>query len=239
VGKVVNKSDIENMLKDRVNLKNEITKQIAIHYLKKKKPIKSTVKLQGKTLLMFENALTYLKQLLKVDLGITPFTVHSLEEQYKRWVELEINGKKTKVCIGGKIDRVDRINGQVRVLDYKTGNVDSLDFKHLEHLFDGTIKKPKKEILQALIYSWGLSHSLNNETIQPAIYSLRNLFKESFSPNISQNRKDILFEDVKEDFEENLMQLLRIIYSEENCFEQTEHLDKCKYCAYSGICRRF
>ena len=239
VGKVVNKTDLENMLKDRVNLEHEITKQIAIHYLKKKKPIKGPVKLQGKTLLIFENALTYLKQLLKVDLSITPFTIISLEEKYKRWLEMNLNGNKTSICIGGKIDRVDRINGQVRVLDYKTGNVDSLDFKNLEDLFDGSIKKPKKEILQALIYSWGLSHNLKDDGIQPAIYSLRNLFKDNFSPNISQSKKAILFEDVKEAFEVNLKQLVAEIYSEQNTFEQTEHLDKCKYCAYSGICRRF
>lgn len=239
VGKVVNKSDLENMLKDRVRLENEITLQIAIHYLKKKKPIKGPVKLQGKTLLIFENAITYLKQLLRIDLSIAPFTVVSLEEKYKRWIETNINGVKTSICIGGKIDRVDQVDGQVRVLDYKTGNVDSLGFSKIEDLFDGTIKKPKKEILQALIYSWGLAENLKNEAIQPVIYSLRNLFAKDFSPNIKWNKKDVLFENVKEDFDLNLKQLVAEIYSEQNAFTQTEHIEKCQYCPYSGICRRF
>ncbi len=239
VGKVVNKTDLENMLKDRVRLENEITKQIAFHYLKKKKPIKGPVKLQGKTLLIFENAITYLKQLLRVDLSIAPFTIISLEEKYKRWVELNLNGVKTSVCIGGKIDRVDQIDGQIRVLDYKTGNVDSLGFSRMEDLFDGEIKKPKKEILQALIYSWGLSENLSNDAIQPAIYSLRSLFADNFSPNIKQNKKDVLFGELKEDFELNLKQLVAKIYSEQNNFSQTEHIEKCQYCPYSGICRRF
>jgi len=239
VGKVVNKTDLENMLKDRVRLENEITRQIAFHYLKKKKSIKGPVKLQGKTLLIFENAITYLKQLLRVDLSIAPFTIISLEEKYKRWVELNLNGIKTLVCIGGKIDRVDQIDGQIRVLDYKTGNVDSLGFSKMEDLFDGEIKKPKKEILQALIYSWGLSENLSNDAIQPAIYSLRSLFADNFSPNIKQNKKDVLFGELKEDFELSLKQLVAEIYSEQNTFSQTEHIEKCQYCPYSGICRRF
>jgi ATP-dependent helicase/DNAse subunit B len=239
IGKVVNKIDLENMLKDRVHMENEVTQQIAIHYLKKKKPIKGPIKLQGKTLLIFENAIIYLKGLLKVDLAIAPFTIVSLEEKYKRWIKLNIDAKETQICIGGKIDRVDKINGQVRVLDYKTGNVKGLGFNNVEDLFDKTIKEPKKEILQALIYCWGLSRSLENSAVLPAIYSLRDLFKDNFSPNIKLNKKDMLFDDVKDDFEDNLKQLVAEIYSEQNVFVQTEHVDKCKYCAYRGICKRF
>jgi CRISPR/Cas system-associated exonuclease Cas4 (RecB family) len=239
VGKVVEKVHLEAILKDRVWLENEITKQIAIHYLKKKPPIKGKVKLQGKTLLIFENAITYLKQLLRVDLQIAPFTIVSLEEHYKRWIQLDINGEEAEICIGGKIDRVDQINGEVRVLDYKTGNVKGLGFNKIEDLFDKEIKDPKKEILQALIYSWGLSENIKNDAIQPAIYSLRDLFKENFSPNITFNKNDVLFDKVKDDFESNLKLLVAEIYSEQNSFSQTEHVDKCKYCPYRGICRRF
>lgn len=239
VGKVVGKTHLENMLKDRVRMENLLTEQIAIHYMKKDKPITGPIKLQGKTLLIFENAITYLKQLLRFDLSIAPFTIISLEEKYKRWVDIELNGVKTSVCIGGKIDRVDRVEGQIRVLDYKTGNVDSLGFKDVEDLFDSSIKKQKKEILQALIYSWGLSAILNDEAIQPVIYSLKSLFNKDFSPKLKWNKKDFLFGDVKEDFEINLKQLVQEIYSEQACFAQTEHIDKCQYCPYNGICRRF
>ena len=127
VGKVVEKVHLENIQKDRVWLENEVTKQIAIHYLKKKPPIKSPVKLQGKTLLIFENAITYIRQLLKVDRELAPFTVVSLEQNYKRWIDA---GDK-KICVGGKIDRIDRVGGVTRVLDYKTGNVKSITFKEL------------------------------------------------------------------------------------------------------------
>ncbi|MEN8117847.1 MAG: PD-(D/E)XK nuclease family protein [Bacteroidota bacterium] len=238
-GKVINKTDIENILKDKVMLVNEITKQIAVHYLKKKKPIKDPVKPQGKTVLIFENILTYLKQLLRVDIANAPFTVESLEVQYKSRLKTDINGKKNSICIGGKIDRVDRVEGVTRVLDYKTGNVESQSFKQVDELFERDAKKPKKEILQALIYSWALGETTSETDIQPAIYGLRNLFSDKFSPDITWNKNKVLFEDVKDEFIGQLEGLVSEIFSEQNIFKQTEHQDKCRYCPYSNICRRF
>ncbi len=234
VGKVVEKSHLENMQKDRVWMENEVTRQIAIHYLKKKPPIKGTVKLQGKTLLIFENAKTYIKQLLKIDSELAPFTVVSLEESYKRWIKA---GDKN-ICVGGKIDRIDRIDGVTRVLDYKTGNVKSTTFKEIGELFERDTKDPKKEILQALIYSWGLADK-NKQEIQAAIYALRSLFSENFSAEVKRNYKAFFFDEIEEDFETEMKGLLTEIYSEENIFKQTEHDKKCEYCAYRGVCRRY
>ena len=234
VGKVVEKTHLENMQKDRVCLENEVTKQIAIHYLKKKPPIKNQVKLHGKTLLIFENAITYIKQLLKVDRELAPFTIVSLEQNYKRWISVGDN----KICVGGKIDRIDRIGGVTRVLDYKTGNVKSILFKELGELFERDAKDAKKEILQALIYSWGLANDTNKNEIQAAIYALRSLFSDNFSSLVKQNYKEFFFDEIEEEFENELKSLLNEIYSEENVFRQTEHDKKCEYCAYRSICRR-
>ncbi|HYQ58896.1 MAG TPA: PD-(D/E)XK nuclease family protein [Draconibacterium sp.] len=235
VGRVVEESNIEQVLKDRVWIENEITKQIAIHYLNKKPPFRNKIKLDGKTLLIFENAITYIKQLLKVDMEQTPFTVVSLEQKYKR--EIVVNGKT--IGVGGKIDRVDYKEGITRVLDYKTGNVKAKGFKTIEELFVRDAKEPKKEILQALIYSWGLAYEEYPETIQAAIYDLRGLFSENFSAAVKRNYKTFFFAEIAEEFEAELTALLAEIYSEDNEFIQTEHAKKCEYCAYRGICRRF
>jgi ATP-dependent helicase/DNAse subunit B len=212
-----------------------VTKQIAIHYLKKKLPLKGEIKLEGKTLLIFENAITYLRQLLKIDKEMAPFTVVSLEQRYKRW----INAGENKICVGGMIDRVDRADGITRVLDYKTGNVKTTRFSKVEDLFVRDAKDPKKEILQALIYSWGLATETNAAEIQAAIYPLRSLFSENFTAAVKMNYKDFFFDEVAEEFEEELAGLVAEIFSEDNEFAQTEHDKKCEYCAYRGICRRF
>lgn len=238
-GKVCSKSDIEGIQKNKVFIANEITNQIITHYFKEKINSRKKVFLEGKTLLIFENIKTYLNQLLKVDKDIAPFTLISLEKKYQTSFNINLNGHSTTFYIGGKIDRVDQINGTTRVLDYKTGNVKGFSFKAIEDLFERDEKDPKKEILQALIYTWALSEETNNSNIQPAIYSLRKLFEKDFSPNVKWDKNDFSFRELEEELVANLKELVKEIYSTENTFRQTLHSDKCKYCAYKKICQRF
>jgi CRISPR/Cas system-associated exonuclease Cas4 (RecB family) len=239
VSKVINRSDIENIQKNKVLIENEIRKKIAKNYFKQKEEDTKKVILEGKTLLIYENIKTYLNQLLQVDMDLTPFTLISLEEKYKTTLEVDINGIKTNINIGGKIDRVDRVNGKIRVLDYKTGYVKSTSFKAVDELFKRDVKDPKKEVLQAMIYTWILSELTNEIDFHPAIYSLRDLFKENFNPEITWAQHDFSFTELKEDFVTELKSLLTEIYSTQNSFVQTPHIEHCKYCAYKTICQRF
>jgi RecB family exonuclease len=239
VGKVIRRSDIENIQKNKVLIENEIRKKIAKNYFKQKEEDTKKVIIEGKTLLIYENIKTYLNQLLQVDMELTPFTLVSLEDSYKTNLEIEVNGKKTFVNVGGKIDRVDKVNGKLRVLDYKTGYVKSTSFKAVDELFKRDAKDPKKEVLQAMIYTWVLSELTNEIDFHPAIYSLRDLFKEKFNPEITWTQHDFSFSELKEDFVTELKSLLTEIYSTENSFVQTPHLEHCSYCAYKTICQRF
>ena len=239
VGKVLTRSDIEYIQKNKVLIENEIRKKIAKNYFKQKEEDTKKVILEGKTLLIYENIKTYLNQLLQVDMELTPFTLVSLEESYKTNLEIEVNGKKAKIYIGGKIDRVDRVNGKLRVLDYKTGYVKSTSFKAVDELFQKDLKDLKKEVLQAMIYAWILSEITNESNFQPAIYSLRDLFKEKFNPDITWTQHEFSFSELKVDFVTELKSLLTEIYSTKNSFVQTPHTEHCKYCAYKTICQRF
>ena len=234
-GKVINQTDLERISKDKVLINNEITRQIALHYLKMREPIKGPVKLEGKTLLFFENIKTYISQLLKIDTSFAPFSIVSLEEKYKRTIE--INGRQ--IWVGGTIDRLDQKDGITRVLDYKTGNVDSISFKEITELFQRDEKSPKKEVLQALIYSWGISDGKQDSRVQPAIYSLRKLFDKSFDPEVKMDKQTVDFREIEVDFESELKALVSEIYSPETFFTQTVYVEKCKYCPYKGICRKF
>ena len=238
-GKVLNRFDIDNIQKNKLLIENEIRKKIAKNYFREKEEDTKKVILEGKTLLIYENIKTYLNQLLKVDMELTPFTLISLEEKYKTELEIEVNGTKPKIYVGGKIDRVDRVNGRIRVLDYKTGYVKSTVFKEVKELFARDLKDPKKEVLQAMIYTWILSVDSKETDFQPAIYGLRNLFKDNYDHNVRWDKHDFSFSELKEDFVTELKSLLTEIYSTENSFVQTPHIEHCKYCAYNSICKRF
>lgn len=235
VGKVVEKTHLEQLLKNRVEIENEITRQILIHYFQKKPSSRQKITLEGKSLLIFENIKTYLNQLIKKDMEYAPFTVVSLEQQYQRPVQL---GDR-QIWVGGKIDRVDEKEGKLRVLDYKTGNVKAFSATAVGNLFERDVKDPKKEMLQALIYCWGLAPQKPGKDIVPGIYSLRKLFETKFSWELKIDKQGFVFGDIESEFEEELQKLLSEIYAEDLGFAQTEHTDKCGYCPYRTICRRY
>ncbi len=239
-GKVVNKTDLEKIKKDNVLIENEIRKAIGKHYFRHNKPGEKPVKLEGKTVLIFENTKTFLHRLLEIDMQETPFKLVSQEGNYCTPLEVNVNGRTVPVYIGGKIDRVDETNGTLRILDYKTGNVDSLSFNEVDELFEKDKEKPKKEILQALVYSLIFKKNTGaSGEIQPAIYSLRKFFEENFSPEIKLGKNPLSFEEVEEEFTEKLKQLVEEIFSAETIYSQTPHENYCTYCPYNKICQRY
>jgi RecB family exonuclease len=239
-GKVVNKADIEKIRKNRVLIENEIRKAIGKHYFRQKEPTEESVKLEGKTILIYENTKTFIRRVLEIDEEQAPFQLVALEVDYHTILNVSVNGKQTPVRIGGKIDRVDRVNGTLRIIDYKTGNVESFSFKEVEELFEKDKEKPKKEILQALIYCLVYKNN-TGETVdlQPTIYSLRKLFEENFSPEIKMNYKSLSFQHVEEEFTEQLKNLVAEVLSESGRFYQTPHEKYCQYCPYNKICQRY
>lgn len=239
-GKVVNKVDLEKISNNKVLIENEIRKAIGKHYFRQKDPTEKTVKLEGKTILIYENTKTFIRRLLEIDMQQAPFQLVSLEGDYQTTLKFRAENEEIPVRIGGKIDRVDKVNGVFRILDYKTGNVESFVFNELDELFEKDREKPKKEILQALIYS--LVYKENSEEtgeLQPAIYSLRKLFEENFSPEIKQNGKAVSFQEIESEFTEQLQLLVSEIFSKSGKFYQTPHEKYCQYCPYNKICQRY
>ncbi len=78
------------------------------------------------------------------------------------------------VYISGNVDRVDRCNGKIRVIDYKTGKVESgnVTIKSVDDLFTDA---SHDKILQLCCYVWMLKDVFPGEEIQAGIYSFRGL----------------------------------------------------------------
>jgi len=240
VGKVVTKLDLEKIQKDKIRIENEIRKAIGRNYFKQCDPDAQTVKLEGKTILIFENTKTFVKRLLDIDMQQAPFELVALEGNYKTRFNISLKNEITPVSVGGKIDRIDIVNGQVRVIDYKTGNVTSFTFKALDELFEKDLEKPKKEIFQALIYSLVYKDEKDVEDeIQPAIYSLRKLFDEKFAPEIKYNSKPFAFQELEQEFRDKMHELVAEIYSPTATYSQTPHEKVCQNCPYNRICQRY
>lgn len=238
VGKTVNKQQLEAIRNNKILIENEITKAIGKHYFKQEKPGKIT--LEGRSILIFENIKTFLQQLIDIDIQLTPFDLVMLEEKISEKILVPVNGEFREIHIGGVIDRVDRVNGKIRIIDYKTGNVDSLTFSDTHELFEKDKEKPKKEILQALIYCMVYKKKFPaEEKLQPAVYSLRRLFNDKFDPLIKWDKQEFSFEDIEQEFSEHLQELVMEIFSPAGKFSQTINEKNCSYCFYNKICQRY
>lgn len=110
--------------------------QIVFTEFEKHYPKSSIV--EGKNLIVYNVILKYLKKVVEKDLDKLQnhdLKIIALEE--KLIVPIHISSTATKAKLKGKLDRIDCVDGQCRIIDYKTGNVDtsSLKITTVEELF--------------------------------------------------------------------------------------------------------
>ncbi len=237
--KILTDDLLTRLIKDKKIVEKAIYEALATEYFKLPRKEAPGIALEGNVRLIFEYIKTYILQLLKVDKEVAPVEMVSLENKYSVTANLETGGKKNQVLVGGIIDRLDRVAGRLRIIDYKTGNVKSLVFKDVPELFDCSAKEPKKEILQALAYSYIIKRGYYpNEPVDPAVYDLKKLFGNNHYPYVKQGREQLNFDKILDEFEENLVSLLQEIFSPENVFYQTGFTGHCRTCPYRLICHR-
>ena len=66
---------------------------------------------------------SYLRQLMKIDLNYTPFYMEGMEVKVKELINVDTSIGDLKLLIGGTIDRIDRKDDTLRIADYKTGGL--------------------------------------------------------------------------------------------------------------------
>ena len=197
--------------------------------------------LTGQAYLYGETIRKYAGKIIEYDRTLTPFLYIGSEKPVNRTIELT-GGRKVR--IKGFIDRIDSVDGTVRIVDYKSGRPDALAFTTIESLFDKTEKDRKKAIMQVFLYAWIYASETGLREIQPAIYYAINLFKESdFNPVVhQQNEKDKTeidcFDNEFPAFEDSLRACLNELFDAGNPFTLTPVVKHCEYCPFKGICGR-
>ncbi len=152
-------------------------------------------------------------------------------------------GDGRKVNLGGKADRIDSLkNGNLRVVDYKTGK-EHLSFNGLEELFGGKSRNMYNNIVQTMIYSMILAKE-QKRNIEPALYYARYMHREEFSPRIRNNQNglspEVDYASYAEHFEHELQALLREMFDASIPFRQCpkEDVEVCRLCNFRTICKR-
>lgn len=237
---LVTKSVLDKLISNEANLNNIIVGAFKKEYFNLSED--ENIEILGRNTLVFEILKKYVIKLLNIDKQYAPFQIVNLEGEYKLEVSIFDNTKKIK--IKGVIDRIDRVDDVIRVIDYKTGFIDR-KFPSIESLFDRESKTRNKAIFQTFLYCLFLEfENPLVEKVSPNIYGLKDVFSSKFESILEQKEgraKAVPVEDYREykdDFYAELQNLLEDIFDKDIPFTQCEDIKKCELCAYKEICHK-
>jgi hypothetical protein len=199
------------------------------------------VNYEGQRLVVKEIVKKFSHRIIEIDKLHAPFHIEGLEQEGLTFnVKLDIH--PYTAVVGGKIDRVDRKDNQVRVIDYKTGK-DKLNFESVASLFMRDSKRNKaafQTLMYALLYKNNfLSKTDNNTQLVPGLINRMNLFDEDFTFGLKVGRDQITdVTSILPEFEAHLKALFEDLFNPDQQFDQTTDLENCKFCPYTAICYR-
>lgn len=239
--KVVDKNWISHILDNKSIIIKLIKVAFAKEYFKKNEEFISnhmnTFELKGKYLIISNILETYITKALELDRDIAPFTYIKGEYLFERYITVN---DTLSVGFKGFIDRLDKLDDQIRIIDYKTGKAE-LKFGDLDTLFSNDTNRPKA-IFQTLAYGMIYKEINSRLPLVPAVYKIQEFFN-NFDPYIKFTPKDktlkgTTIDDLMPEYKERFKALLSEVFNPEIGFSQTEVTDTCKYCDFKGVCRR-
>jgi hypothetical protein len=228
IGKVLKPADIEEMLvKVKPVLEKAFFDEMKVDSIE-----------TGKHVLVFETLNNMLVRFLNSELesivkdsGEGVYTsIVALERKLDKVVTIPLEEGELSVQLSGYADRIDIRNQATRILDYKTGGGDTSDLSYgnIEELFT----LPKREKAMQLFYYHLLFAEHNTQKdLQSGIVWLKKTSKGAVMvQNLESNHN--------EQIEQGFLGLISRIFDANEAFEQTEDIERCKYCPYKGVCSR-
>jgi len=195
----------------------------------------------GKKALALHVVKKYLSNLLNYEkTTLEPGTRNKLTVKH---LEKELSAKLIlssgqSINIQGKSDRIDELNGMLRIVDYKSSvhkQKDRFDISSLDEVFEN-VKYSKA--LQLLTYAWlaWKEKLAPAEKISPCIIAFRS---EKSIYHLTRGKNNLVFSDsFFNEFEEKLKLLIADFFNTDKKFIATEDLEMCEFCAYKMICNR-
>lgn len=223
---------LDKLIGDTVRLHRQITRSVNRKYHNRPEqewdtPLTGEAKLLGKTILHM------LKSFYREEKQFVPFIF--IDAEYRDREPLVITDGLT-VNFDMSIDRIDRRDGVLRLIDYKTGS-DTIAFNSVDELFDPSASPRPKAVFQLMLYACAYSaHTGYDGPIQPYIYQLRSL-NTTHLPPISYGKEPFNdYRGVKEEFWSRFQELIAGMFDPDVPFVQASDEHACTFCPFLKIC---
>ncbi|MDN3722984.1 PD-(D/E)XK nuclease family protein [Aequorivita sp. SDUM287046] len=195
-------------MKQRIH--DEITRQF-------KKTFRGGVFNKGKNLIIFEVAKRYISNF--IDREIAEVTagniIKILQIETPLVMDLPIPELEFPVRIHGKVDRVDEYNGQLRIIDFKTGSVSQADVEIINWK-DINLDYKFSKSFQVLTYALMMNEKSPLLNAEAGIISFKNLGSGFLKFGVKEkagnrNKSQIITNETLENFTVELKKLIREI----------------------------
>ncbi|MDT8415210.1 MAG: PD-(D/E)XK nuclease family protein [Flavobacteriaceae bacterium] len=169
----------------------------------------------GKNVIIYKVAQKYITKLLELDRETiengADLVVIALEKSIK--IPLSIPALSVPVFLKGKVDRMDTLNGQLRIIDYKTGKV-SPENMHVKDMQNLTEDYKWSKAFQVLCYAFMHQKEQQIQDFQcmTGVISFKNLKDKFMTCKVAGATHDYLVDNqVLQDFENVLHSLIKEI----------------------------
>ncbi|MCX6215977.1 PD-(D/E)XK nuclease family protein [Spirosoma sp.] len=212
----------------------------------------------GMNLLLYDLAQKLMLDFQRQQNALPGLTVIGTEQTLETYLTVSIEGRgPVRVRIAGKVDRIERLGDQIRIVDYKTGKVD-LSEKTPKDLSDRLVNDGGDDagkMRQLWLYRYLALKNISEYGGLPRDRAKRDIFKAEGMPveagfysfrdvNGGFKTNPVRFGDNDspdqyiEDSEDLLRQLIQQLLDPKQPFKKTDQIETCQFCDYKGICGR-
>lgn len=237
-GQTLDKDIINSFIKDNAALNMIITEIIRDKYFNGYKD-----EISGNDMIISSILLSYIQMILKLDISFAPLIIADLEKQISSELEIDYNGAKAKISVGGIADRIDASDGIFRIIDYKTGGI-NMEIGSIGTLCDENNPARNSAWFQILIYCEVFLRKNPGLIVRPSLYAVRNMSDINFSDRLVVKEHEgvkLLVDDysvIRNAFSFYLMGTIQKIFDKNEPFIMTVHRRKCESCPYRQLCQR-
>ena len=194
-----------------LDMKGRIHEEVTIQF---KKTFRGGTFNKGKNLIVFEVAKRYISNFLDREIAEIQAgnTIRILQIETDLTLEILIPELDFPVKIHGKVDRVDEYNGQLRIIDYKTGSVNQGDVEII-NWEDLSEDYKFSKAFQVLSYALMMNKEIPINNAEAGIISFKNLGDGFLKFGVkeksgSRNKSQLITNDALENFTVELKKLI-------------------------------